>query len=807
MINKTNPLLLTDGYKTNHRKMYPLNTSMVYSNYTCRSIKYMPEKAQDIVVFGVQYTFKYIRDLFDNNFFNKSKEEVCQEAKEYLTAYLGMDYDVSHFEALHDLGYLPIEVKSLKEGSIINSGIPLFTIKNTHPDFFWITNFLETLISTLIWKPVHSASLAYAYRKTLTKYAKETGMPLEFIDFQAHDFSFRGMQSPESAVSSGLGFLTCFKGTDTLPTLQSAKYYYNEDLAGFSVPASEHSVMCSHGKEGEIETLKYLMNQYPTGILSVVSDTWDLWKLVTNYLKQIKQDILNRNGKLVIRPDCLDDKSQILTPKGWKFFNDLTDNDLVAQVREDGTYEFVKPIEIINEPYEGGMYEIRDFHGKIDLVVTPNHRLVSYKTSDNSISIKEASEYKQNYWEYKKLRSPKSQSKGKELTSYERFLIALQADGCIKYVNKDLSTRVEFNFQKERKRERLLKILKNTDLDYNVYFAKSRKGQSTFSILVPYNRMISKTFDWVDTSNLDSLWAEQFIEELKYWDSSIRNDGRFKYDTTIKENINVVELVAIAAGKGVYISESEDNRKECFSKVFTAHILDNPYVGGQSITKTKIHYKGSVHCVKVPTGMILVKRNQGVCVTGNSGDPVDIICGKSRELVSYDSPISHTEIHKQKGVVELLWDIFGGTINEQGYKVLNSHIGVIYGDSITLERAEQIAERLKAKGFANQVVLGVGSYSLGYATRDNQGGAVKSTAVVVNNELREIYKDPITDDGTKKSAKGLLQVYKENNVFKLKDQCSLEEESEEELQTIFFNGNFVKTISLNEIRANILSTL
>jgi len=435
------------------------------------------------------------------------------------------------------------------------------------------------------------------------------------------------------------------------------------------------------------------------------------------------------------------------------------------------------------------MYEIRDFHGKIDLVVTPNHRLVSYKNSDNSISIKEAAfDYKQNYWEYKKLRSPKSQSKGRELTHYERFLIALQADGCIKYVNKDLSTRVEFNFQKERKHDRLLEILKNTDLEYNVYFAKSRQGQSTFSVLIPYNRMVSKTFNWVDVSNLDSLWAEQFIEELKYWDSSIRNDGRFKYDTTIKENVDIVELVAIAAGKGVYISETEDNRKECFSNIYTAHIMNNPYVGGQSITKTKIHYKGTIHCVKVPTGMILVKRNKGVCVTGNSGNPVDIICGKNSDNY-YEGVTDYDEmqdtflgqekitINEWKGVIELLWDIFGGTINEQGYKVLDPHIGAIYGDSITLERAQAICERLKAKGFAStNIVLGIGSYSMGYATRDNQGGAVKSTYVEVEcsgypedtspetlepsawTECREIFKDPITDDGTKKSAKGLLCV-------------------------------------------------
>jgi len=570
---------------------------------------------------------------------------------------------------------------------------------------------------------------------------------------------------------------------------------------------------------GEQQMIADWLKIFPKGILSIVSDTFDLWKLITEYLPANKEAIMNRDGKLVIRPDCLDDKSQILTPKGWKYFKDLTKTDLVAQVKENGTYEFVKPLKIINEPYEGDMYEIRDFHGKIDLVVTPNHRLVSYKSSDNSLSIKEASDYKQNYWEYKKLRSPKSQSKGRELTNYERFLIALQADGCIKYVNKDLSTRVEFNFQKERKHNRLLEILKNTGLEYNVYFAKSRQGQSTFSILIPYNRMVSKTFDWVDTSTLDSLWAEQFIEELKYWDSCIRNDGRFKYDTTIKENIDVIELVAIAAGKGVYISESKDDRKEHFSNVYTAHIMDNPYVGGQAITKNKIYYKGTIHCVKVPTGMILVKRNQGICVTGNSGDPVDIICGTNKQLSSVnDGYVDYVYEPKHKGVIELLWDIFGGTTNEQGYKVLDPHIGAIYGDSITPERQKQIYERLAAKGFAaTNIVLGVGSCTYQHNTRDTFGFAAKGAWFEVLNDENNgypytegepykqsynIYKDPITDDGSKKSLKGLLCVWydeRDNNI-KVHTESNSREENGGLLQVIYEDGKFYNQTTLEEIR-------
>jgi nicotinamide phosphoribosyltransferase len=492
-----NPLLMTDGYKTSHKKMYPEGTTLVYSNYTCRNTKYMPEGAKDIVVFGVQYMIKYIHELFDYHFFKNDKNLVINQAKKYLSSYLGTDYDVSHFEELYDLGYLPIEIKALKEGSIIKAGIPLFTIKNTDPRFFWVTNYLETLLSTLIWKPVHSASLAYAYKKVLLKYASATDKEnLGFVDFQGHDFSFRGMQSPESAIASAMGFLTSFKGTDTIPALEAMEYYYNSKDVAFSVPASEHSVMCAHGKEGEIETLRYLMNQYPAGIVSIVSDTWDLWKLVTEYLPILKDEILRRDGKLVIRPD--------------------------------------------------------------------------------------------------------------------------------------------------------------------------------------------------------------------------------------------------------------------------------------------------------------------------SGNPVDIICG------CLETSVADQNHPKNKGVIELLWDVFGGTINDQGYKVLDSHIGAIYGDSITLERAEEICKRLQAKGFAStNIVLGIGSYSMGYATRDNQGGAVKSTYVEVNGQAREIFKDPITDDGTKKSAKGLLHVYKDGEEFKLVDQVQwfpYEDglpisEATGKLGTVYKNGNLTNSTTLEQVRKTINNSI
>ena len=182
---KNNPLLMTDGYKTSHHKMYPEGTTLVYSNFTPRSVKRMPEMAKEIVVFGIQYTMKYINDLYNDNFFNRPKDEVVGEAKQFLSGYLGTDYDCSHFEALHDLGYLPIKVKALPEGTIIGEKVPMMTIYNTHPDFFWLPNFLETLISSLIWKPVHSASLAYGYKKVLLNHANKTFKDnIGFVDFQ-----------------------------------------------------------------------------------------------------------------------------------------------------------------------------------------------------------------------------------------------------------------------------------------------------------------------------------------------------------------------------------------------------------------------------------------------------------------------------------------------------------------------------------------------------------------------------------------------------------------------------------------------
>jgi nicotinamide phosphoribosyltransferase len=510
-----NPFLATDSYKVHHHLMYPKNTTLVYSNFTPRSNKHFPEVDQ-VVVFGAQMMVRELHDMFEQGFFSQPKATVLEEIKREYSIHTGGDYNTDHIEALHDLGYLPIKVKSLIEGSLADFGIPVLTIYNTLPEFFWITNFLETPISTLLWKPMVSATIAREYRKVLEKWAIKTDeYNIGFVDFQGHDFSARGMDSIWAVISSGLGHAITFSGSDSLPVIHGARELYDEtEPVIFSVPATEHSVMSAGtGLYGEFETFEQLLKDFPTGVLSVVSDTFDLWKVLTEYLPKMKEQIMARDGKLVIRPD--------------------------------------------------------------------------------------------------------------------------------------------------------------------------------------------------------------------------------------------------------------------------------------------------------------------------SGDPADIICGtiihnNKKEFfqyteVNYDEPASSEE----KGVIELLWDEFGGTINEQGYKVLDSHVGAIYGDSITLARAEDICRRLADKGFAStNIVFGIGSYTYQHNTRDSIGAAMKATYIEVCNPGDNtdycignckdgcnplginIFKDPITDDGVKKSAKGLLTVQENeaNGDFELVQQVTWAYEGTGSLQSIYSDGNFNNPTTISEIR-------
>ena len=464
----------TDFYKTDHRRQYPANTQLVYSNFTPRGSRI--EGINEVVVFGTQYLIKeFLIKRFNESFFRIPKKVAVDRYRRRLDNALGKGaVAMGHIEELWDLGYLPVEIKAMKEGTLCPMRIPLLTIQNTHPKFFWVTNFLETLLSAVLWGPITSATIAHAYRKILDEYAAKTSDIPEFVDWQGHDFSMRGMMGIEAACLSGAAHLLSFTGTDTIPAIDFLEEYYNADsdkeLIGGSVPATEHSVMSVAGITDEIGTIRRLITEtYPAGIVSIVSDTWDFWKVIKEYLPQLREEIMVRAGKLVIRPD--------------------------------------------------------------------------------------------------------------------------------------------------------------------------------------------------------------------------------------------------------------------------------------------------------------------------SGNPVEIICGS----------LSHGP-----GAVECLWDIFGGEVNSKGYKQLDPHIGLIYGDSITMDRCRAICEGLERKGFAStNVVLGIGSYTYQYNTRDTFGFAVKATYAVVNDSPINIWKDPKTDSGIKKSAKGLLCV---DNAKRLIEEVSVEEANTGLLKTVFENGHLVREDSLFDIR-------
>ena len=542
---RVNPLTQTDFYKTGHIFQYPAGTTEVYSNFTPRSSRLatmLPEQFDDKVVwFGLQAFIKsYLIDAWNEGFFKRPKADVLAQYKRRMDTSLGMDaVPVGHIAALHDLGYLPIDIKALPEGSRVNIRVPVLTVRNTHPSAYWLTNYLESVLSNSLFKPTTSATTAFEYRKLLHSYAITTGAPLDFVLWQGHDFSYRGMSGLHDAASSGAGHLLSFCGTDTISAIDYLEEFYlanaDTELIGGSVPATEHSVMCMGGMDDEVQTIRRLISEvYPSGIVSIVSDTWDFFKVITEHAQTLKAEILGRT------PNAL---------------------------------------------------------GQAKVVFRPD------------------------------------------------------------------------------------------------------SGE-------PVNILCGHPFAVVaDTS-----------------------------DAT---------LAALEGGVAVV---------QCDGQFYAVHA--NPHV----------------------EGVAYVLKN-----------------------------MSAAEV---KGAVECLWDGFGGTTTTQGYKVLHERVGLIYGDSITLVRAQAILERLRQKGFAScNVVFGVGSYSYQGVTRDTFGWAVKSTSGVVNGERRELFKDPITDNGTKRSAKGLLRVEKEGNDFVLYDQQTPEQEAQGLLQSVFRDGKLLRDESLSAVRARLWSQL
>lgn len=307
-----NPLFAIDFYKADHRRQYPSGATKVYSNFTARSNKLsnIPAAPDKVVFFGLRYfILKHLIDDYNKYFFSRQVNEVVGEYKQLMDDSLGTNaISTDHITALHNLGYLPLKIKALPEGTRVPIGTPMLTITNTHPNFFWLVNYIESVMSAYLWKPCVSATTACAYRELMESWCDKTSGDVNVIPFQCHDFSFRGMSGLEDASLSGAGHLLSFLGTDSVPSIKLLQQYYAAgNGVGYSVPATEHSVMCMGGMDDEIGTFERLITDiYPSGIVSIVSDTWDFWKVISEYLPLLKDKIMTRDGKVVIRPDSGD---------------------------------------------------------------------------------------------------------------------------------------------------------------------------------------------------------------------------------------------------------------------------------------------------------------------------------------------------------------------------------------------------------------------------------------------------------------------------------------------------------------------
>lgn len=317
------PSLLTDFYKISHIAQYPDATSTVYSTWIARES--LIGGIDHVVAFGVQSVVRrYFIEYFNEHFFERPLEDVIGEYRRIIRNTLDIDSPATaHLEALWALGYLPLEIRALPEGTLTPLRVPTVTAVNTIPEFYWLTNFVETLFSAESWILATSATLAFEYRKLFHRYALETGGDLAAVPFQGHDFSFRGMSSVDAAAASGAAHLLSFCGTDTIPGILFHEYYYgantDTEMVGVSIPATEHSVMCAYGNEGpddEFNSFEHIVTElYPSGFISVVSDTWDLWRVIGEYLPLLKDKIMARDGRVVIRPDS-GDPVDIVTGNG-----------------------------------------------------------------------------------------------------------------------------------------------------------------------------------------------------------------------------------------------------------------------------------------------------------------------------------------------------------------------------------------------------------------------------------------------------------------------------------------------------------
>ena len=316
-----------DFYKAVHRDMIPKNMTKSVSYFTPRMsrVKMWPE----VVFFGLQaFVKQYLIEHFNNNFFNRKRHIVVNEYSFYMEYSLGKDVvDCEPIGKLHDLGYLPIEIVALPEGIKVPMGVPCFGITNTHPDFAWLPQALESLISAELWYPMICATVGHTYRQVVNKYYDLTCADNIDRARALGNFDFRGDQGLDAALKAASGWLLSFKNTATVPAIPYITHMYNcscvFEEVGFGAVSTEHFVMCSnYAVDGDEETFirKMLTELYPNTSFSCVCDSYDYWNVVENILPKLKKEILAHNGCMLVRGDS-GDPIEVVTKTVFKLWD------------------------------------------------------------------------------------------------------------------------------------------------------------------------------------------------------------------------------------------------------------------------------------------------------------------------------------------------------------------------------------------------------------------------------------------------------------------------------------------------------
>lgn len=334
-MKQTNPMLLIDFYKAVHAEMLPKGITKSVSYFTPRMSRV--KRWNEVVMFGLQGFIKeYLVDYFNEYFFFEYRNKAIGTYKTVMDATLGEGtYGLQKIEDLYDLGYLPIEIKALPEGTLVPMHVPMFSIENTHKDFAWLPQALESLISAEMWHPMIAATVGHTYRQIVNKFYEMTCDDNTVKARALGAFDFRGEECLQSAVKAGAGWCLSFLNTATVPTIPYLERNYNCDCTkepvAFGNPSTEHSVACSnYAIDGDEETLikRLLTEIYPNTSFSAVLDSYDYWNVVENILPKLKNEIMNHNGCFLVRGDsgdCVDVVTRTVF-KLWEEFGGTTNS-------------------------------------------------------------------------------------------------------------------------------------------------------------------------------------------------------------------------------------------------------------------------------------------------------------------------------------------------------------------------------------------------------------------------------------------------------------------------------------------------